>query len=202
MLLYSMLALFVFAVYIGSYLVWLYFTAKPKHQKELVQISWFWKNTYGNTPIIIPRALIPFFEKFYFRFCGLTVQGSRVLIFSQESILFCKLAKERIKNNIMYDLGAGGVCPSGHTGDETAQEELYEELGVKLNLKYYKTVTPYSGYHCIIHIYFSEVDETTKFTSVDGTYEEFMWIKKNNWKKYEKEMRDDVRLMMKTCDFE
>lgn len=201
MLSYSVHSIIILSVMIMAYLGWLYFSAKPKHRKELVRINWFWKNIYGETPIIVPRALVPFFDKFYFGFCGLATQGSRVLVFSQDSILFCKLEDKRIKNNIKYDLGAGGLSPNGLDGCETAKEELHEELGVDFDLHYYTTVTPYHGYYCIIHIYVVQVEETTKFTSVDGTYQEFIWVKKNEWRNYEKEMRDDVRRMMRTLKF-
>lgn len=97
-----------------------------------------------------------------------------------------------------FDLGAGGVIASGQNQVVNAHEELFEELGINVNIEVLKNIkcevlTPSSGFCCIVHNYVLEMNsnDLEKFTSSDGTFSKFLWKSIEDIKTISDKIRSD-----------
>jgi hypothetical protein len=173
--------------------IWLYYNAKTKHRLEWLDLFWFCGKKFGKTGIKLPRAFMPIFSCFEKRYMGLNFRGVRIIISTKDlqEFLVCKMEKKRCFNNIIYDVGVGGMIPSSHTSNITCHEELFEELGIQSDIKYIDTLTPSNNCHCIVDIYSVIVDKNTKFNSSDGTFISFEWMNKEKIFNNKKLIRND-----------
>ncbi len=157
----------------------LYKNAKEKHKKELVQLCFFVGKFYFPTGIIMRRCYMPLFSMFEKLWIGFIFEGIQVIVFNKKGeILICKKEASRCTTS-SYDIGAGGMVAYPNSVEQTAYEEMFEELGLKTNIQKIITVTPYHGYNCIIHIYRTMINDE-KLVSLDGTYIGFQFYNHKN----------------------
>lgn len=159
----------------------LYKDSKEKHRKEYVQLYFFVGKYYIPTGICMLRCYMSLFSMFEQMWLGFIFEGVQVIVFNKNGdVLICKKEASRCTTST-YDLGAGGMVAYPNTADQTASEELFEELGLKTKVEKILTVTPYHGYNCIIHIYKTIISDE-KLESVDNTYVGFEFFNCNNIK--------------------
>jgi hypothetical protein len=162
----------------------LYYNANEKHRKEMVQITLFYYNHVFNTPIQLPRAFMPLFSCFEGNFFGISFHGVQTIIYNDlGKLLLGKRTGTRAKK-WLYDVGAAGMVAgrisSISDAVHTATEELHEETNLipcdNQPLEYMMTVTPATGYPCIVHIFKMVVADGTEITSNDGTFGQIEWV--------------------------
>lgn len=170
-----------------------YYEAKPKHRKEWCDVMWYIGGKHGYTGVKIPRALIKVIGWFQFSKLGLTLQGVRIIVRNNKKLLLCKLQSGQ------YDMGAGGMIKAGEKPLTTAYEELDEELGVTGDINYMFTATPAQGFVCLMYVYVIDVSNEIVFNSTDGTYTNWFWIDKTNWREYSDDMRNDTQKLLSDC---
>lgn len=177
---------FTYAVYFVGYILWAYYKGSQKHRKEFSAIYWYFGNRFGSTPFSAPRALYLVIDKFLkydaigFRF-GLTFAAARVMIKNGDRFLLCTLSEERrAKEGRSTDIGPGGMIEVGSTPQETAIEELDEEINVDVDdadLTIWKIITPAHGLFCLVFIFELAESEIGEFSlaNSDGTFASIEW---------------------------
>ena len=176
-----------FIVWIIMKLCQVYYSASPKHRKELVQPTLFLYNYTLELPFLIPRAFMSLFHYFEGRPAGLSFHGVQTLIYNSSGQLLLGKREPTRAKKWLYDVGAAGMI-SGMVNSindivRTAKEELKEETDISPSannkLVYVKKVTPAIGYPCIVHIFHITVPDDIQPISNDGTYESMNWVSKH-----------------------
>ena len=172
----------VLSTYYRARQLWL--NAKPKHRQEHLDIYLYIGPIYLNSGVRVARAYMPLFECAQFKYFGLTFRGVQIIIYNQNGeIYYGERAGER-GQKWTYDVGVAGMSPTGHTPHETAEEEIYEEVGLResdIILVYNKTITPAAGASCIIDIFHAHQINNKKLKSHDGTYSYIKTIPAHNF---------------------
>jgi hypothetical protein len=197
MLEYIGILVMILGIYIWNKMNTLYNKAKEKHRKEFVELYFFVGKYYISTGIVMRRCYMSLFSMFEQMYMGFIFEGVQVVVFDNKgNILICKKEQSRCATST-YDIGAGGMVAYPNSVEQTAREELFEELGVCTNVEKVTTVTPYHGYNCIIHIYKTIINDE-KLVSVDNTYVEFEFYDcKNIKKEIFNEIKYDGKLMIR-----
>jgi 8-oxo-dGTP pyrophosphatase MutT (NUDIX family) len=137
--------------------------------------------------------LFAMFERAYF---GMIFEGVQVLVSNHDhQILICRRDPSR-ESLGKYDLGAGGMISFPHTPEETARDELHEELGLSEPIQYKTTLTPANGCNCIIHVYETEIDNVAQIRCMDGTYVGYQFYSLPLERSLYEEIKHDGRVIL------
>jgi hypothetical protein len=174
----------------------LYNQAKQKHRDEKLEMILFFGKSYLKTGIAIRRCYMPLFAFFQCKYTGITFEGVQVVVYDfNENILICERDDTR-KQLSKLDIGAAGMIAYPHSPRQTAEEELYEELGIKASLGKFKTLYPCQGYRCIIHVY-KCITKIDALKSIDGSYTNFGFMNKEQINEIIHDIKFDGQLMLR-----
>jgi hypothetical protein len=169
--------------------------AKPKHQKEELEIILFWKKNYWKTGFAIKRCYIKLFKYFEKKPFGITFEGVQIIIRHKNEIILGKFDELRQRTHMCeYDLGAAGMVCYGTSYIKSAQDELYEECGLKNKITHKMTLSPSDGVNCLIHIFECEIKDTQELKSDDGTFLSFISMSKT--RALNANMKSDARIIL------
>ncbi len=107
---------------------------------------------------------------------GKNIPSNHICLFnSKGEMLIQRRARSKSYFGGYWDISAGGGTDSGETFAESAERELYEELGVKLEIKDRRPNLIYSfryGYAAV----FVEIVEDVELGNINSEVEEVKWV--------------------------
>lgn len=135
---------------------------------------------------------------------GPTLGAARVLMRNQGDGTFLittlSAARQAKESGLKYDIGPGGMVQSNSTFKQTAEEEIFEELGIEdVAIKFFGTIDPRDGAFGFVHVYICDVDIpdlTVLLRDTDGTFENIEWMTVEQIKADKHQFRHDAQIVI------
>lgn len=172
-------------------IAWLMYQAKPKHRKEMLELSFCHYNSRIPLGISLPRALGPLFAIFEGRPIGFLFSAVQILVYDQYGRISFGIREPDRRKKWIGDFGVAGMVPSKTDISQVAKDEMFEEIGLSnIEPMFLTTLMPQDGFPCVTHLFAIRINsKTTALISKDGTYEKINWIKPRHLRAYLRRLR-------------
>lgn len=155
----------------------MWIAGNPKHRFEFQELYFFFGERRFPLGIPVPRTLAHLFAIFEGQYAGFLFAGIQILFYDENKRVLAGVRKGARKSRWLLDFGVCGMIPYFLTPEQTAIEEIHEEIGAKeVNLELVEVLMPHCGYPCITYLYRTKIPCNTPLQSKDDTFEKIEWV--------------------------